>query len=208
MQPMRRIGRREAIRWMVAAAATVPWLDSRALGAPEPAKGYGQDPRLMEPSKPGEFWPLTFAADQRLLVAALCDVIIPADEVSPSASQLHVQEFLDEWVSAPYPKHRADAQVVLWGLGWIQRESRRRFKRQFVQLTQEQQDRICQEICNESKAASRYKRAAQFFTKFRSLTIAGFYTTPEGMKDIQYLGNVALTRFDGPPPEVLAYLKL
>jgi hypothetical protein len=28
------------------------------------------------------------------------------------------------------------------------------------------------------------------------------------MKDIQYVGNVALTKFDGPPPEVLAFLKL
>jgi hypothetical protein len=200
--------RREAIRWMVAAAATVPWLDARALGAPAPTKGYGQDPRLLEAPKPGEFWPLTFTADQRLLVASLCDVIVPADEVSPSASQLHVHEFIDEWVSAPYPKQRADAELVRWGLRWLERESKRRFKRPFVQLTEEQKDRICQEICNESKAASRYKRPAQFFAKFRSLAMAGFYTTPEGMKDIQYLGNVALTRFDGPPAEVLAYLKL
>jgi hypothetical protein len=28
------------------------------------------------------------------------------------------------------------------------------------------------------------------------------------MKDLQYLGNVPLTKFDGPPPEVLAHLKL
>jgi hypothetical protein len=25
---------------------------------------------------------------------------------------------------------------------------------------------------------------------------------------VQYLGNVPLTKFDGPPPEVLSYLKL
>ena len=28
------------------------------------------------------------------------------------------------------------------------------------------------------------------------------------MKDVQYIGNVALTKFEGPPPEVLAYLRL
>jgi hypothetical protein len=38
--------------------------------------------------------------------------------------------------------------------------------------------------------------------------MGGFYSTPEGMKDIQYLGNVPLAKFDGPPPEVVAYLKL
>jgi hypothetical protein len=35
------------------------------------------------------------------------------------------------------------------------------------------------------------------------LTVGGFYTTPEGMRDLGYVGNVALARFDGPPPEVL-----
>jgi len=38
--------------------------------------------------------------------------------------------------------------------------------------------------------------------------MGAFYSSPQGMQDIQYLGNVPLTRFDGPPPEVLAYLKL
>jgi gluconate 2-dehydrogenase subunit 3-like protein len=208
MEQIRRMDRREAIRWMLAAAATVPWLDARSLGAPGSAKGYGQDPKLMEPSNPGDFWPLTFTAEQRATAAALCDVILPADEVSPGASQLHVPEFIEEWVSAPYPKQRADSEVVKRGLAWLERESRSRFRRRFVELTGEQKDQICQRICTEAKAGSRYKRAAQFFTRFRSLTMAGFYTTPEGMKDIRYLGNVALARFDGPPPEVLAYLKL
>jgi hypothetical protein len=31
----------------------------------------------------------------------------------------------------------------------------------------------------------------------------GFYTTPAGMKDIGYTGNVPLEKFDGPPPEAL-----
>jgi hypothetical protein len=39
-------------------------------------------------------------------------------------------------------------------------------------------------------------------------TNAGFHTTPQGGRDIQYVGNVPLTSFDGPPPEVLAHLKL
>jgi hypothetical protein len=38
--------------------------------------------------------------------------------------------------------------------------------------------------------------------------MGGFYTTPQGMKDIQYLGNVPLTQFDGPSTEVLQFLKL
>ena len=37
---------------------------------------------------------------------------------------------------------------------------------------------------------------------------AGFYPTPRGWKDVQYIGNVAQAKFDGPPPEVLKYLNL
>ena len=52
------------------------------------------------------------------------------------------------------------------------------------------------------------RHGATSIAKFRDLVMGGFYSTPQGMKDIQYLGNVPLTKFDGPPAEVLAYLKL
>ena len=57
-------------------------------------------------------------------------------------------------------------------------------------------------------AKKEFKTAAVFFKKFRDLTAGGFYTTKEGMKDIGYTGNVPLTSFDGPPPDVLKQLGL
>jgi hypothetical protein len=42
----------------------------------------------------------------------------------------------------------------------------------------------------------------------RSLTATGFYTTPVGWRDIGFVGNVALTAFPDPPPEVLERLGL
>jgi hypothetical protein len=42
----------------------------------------------------------------------------------------------------------------------------------------------------------------------RDLTAVGFYTTDAGMKDLQYIGNMALPKFTGPPPEVLKHLGL
>jgi hypothetical protein len=38
--------------------------------------------------------------------------------------------------------------------------------------------------------------------------MGAFYSSPQGFKDIQYVGNVPLQKFDGPPPEVLRFLKL
>ena len=208
MEEPKRMDRREAIKWMLAAGATLSVLDAARVGASPAPSGYGTDPNMLEVYKPGELWPLTLTQDQHQTVSALCDVILPADSRSPSASQLKVPDFIDEWISAPYPAQHADRRQVLEGLAWLERESARRFHRAFPGLTDAQKQQICDEICSVEKAPAGCERAARFFAKFRELTLGGFYTTPEGMKDIQYLGNVPLTKFDGPPPAVLAYLKL
>jgi Gluconate 2-dehydrogenase subunit 3 len=209
MNQAARMPRREAIKWVLAASATISALDARSFGAsPASATGYGTDPDLMQVYKPGALWPLTFTPEQRRTAAALCDVILPADEKSPSASKLKVPDFIDEWISAPYPRQKADRQEILEGLAWLEKQSRSRFHLSFIALTEDQKRQICDQICSLQKCGPDLKSPARFFAKFRNLTMAGFYTTPEGMKDIQYLGNVPSTRFDGPPPEVLAYLKL
>jgi hypothetical protein len=208
MEQPKRISRRESIKWVVAASATASLLSTRGFGANAAAHGYGQDPKLLETYKPGDLWPLTLTKEQRGTVAVLCDVIIPADDKSPSASQLGVQDFIDEWISAPYSAQQEDRKTILAGLSWLDSESKKRFKKTFADLSEDLRRQICDDICFEPKAKPGMKKAAQFFNRFRDLTTGGFYTTPEGMKDIQYLGNVPLTKFDGPPPEVLAYLKL
>lgn len=209
MNEPQRLDRREAIKWMLAATATVSLMNFRSFGAPVPAaKGYGTDPDLLKDYKPGDLWPLTFTSEQRDAAAALCDLIIPADHRSPGASSLGVPDFIDEWISAPYPEQQADREQILKGLVWLDRESTKRFEKVFADLNDGQKHKICDDICFVPGARLGFKTAAYFFAKFRNLTAGGFYTTPQGWKDIQYLGNVALAKFDGPPPEVLKYLKL
>ena len=203
-----RMHRREAIKWMLAAAGTMAAIETGSFAAPSGATGYGTDPNLLDVYKPGDLWPLTFDHDQRRTVIALCDVIIPADEKSPSASQVAVPAFIDEWISAPYSRQQRDRKEILEGLKWLEAESHTRFGRGFAGLSESRQRAICDDICHEPDAKFEFKKAARFFARFRDLVTGGFYTTPEGMKDIQYIGNVALTKFDGPSAEVLAYLKL
>ena len=62
---------------------------------------------------------------------------------------------------------------------------------------------ICDDICFVPKAAPPFAEAATFFARYRDLTAGGFYTTPQGAKDLRFVGNVASASFDGPPPEVL-----
>src|SRR5262249_13770321 len=181
MDDNRRMDRRAAIKWMLAATATISVLAARSFGATAPAHGYGTHPKLLEVYKPGALWPLTFTPAQHKPVSALCEVILPADEKSHSASQLKVPDFIDEWVSAPYPQQRRDRQQILEGLEWLDTESSKRFKQPFHRLTLEQQHKICDDICHSPTARPEFKAAATFFGKFRNLTLAGFYTTPEGM---------------------------
>lgn len=212
-----RMDRREAIKWMLTAAASLAVLEGTAFGAdgatasslpPVTAKGYGTDPDLIKVYKPGDVWPLTFDDAQRATAAALCDTIIPADAKGPSASAVKVQDFIDEWVSAPYPGHDNDRKLIVEGLAWIDAEAQKRYQNRFVNLVTRQKNAICDDICYVPKAKPEFARGAEFFKRFRDLTAGGYYTTPEGMKDIGYVGNVALERFDGPPPEVLKQLGL
>ncbi|HUQ10493.1 MAG TPA: gluconate 2-dehydrogenase subunit 3 family protein [Steroidobacteraceae bacterium] len=205
--------RRTTIKWMLAAAASVPSLQvsfaadagagvlARDL-APD-QKGYGTDPDLMKEWKSGGPWPLTLTANGRQTTKALADLIIPADEHSPAASAVGVVEFIDEWISAPYPQQRGDREIVLPGLAWLEAESQKRFGKGFAAITEPERGAIADDICSAGKARPEFAAAAKFFARFRDLTAGGFYTTPVGMKDIGYTGNTPLAKFDGPPLEAL-----
>jgi hypothetical protein len=201
--------RRTTIKWMFAAAATVPSLQLSFAGDPaardvaKDQRGYGSDPNLMKEWTPGGPWPLTLGENARLTTKALCDLIIPADAHSPAASSVGVVDFIDEWISAPYPIQRQDREVILPGLLWIEAEAAKRFGKAFPSIADAQRAQIADDIASQKNARPEFAQPAQFFSKFRDLTAGGFYTTPVGMKDLGYVGNVPLTHFDGPPIEVL-----
>jgi hypothetical protein len=207
-----RMDRRDAIKWMMTAVASTALLDREMFAQPPvytTTKGYGTDPDLNKTYKPGDLWPLTFNNAQRAAAAALCDVIIPADEKGPSASSVKVPDFIDEWISAPYGgQHDADRKLITEGLAWLETESQKRFSTNFTNLTSRQKNAIADDICYLPEAKPEFRQGAQFFKRYRDLTAGGYYTTPEGMKDIGFTGNVAIEKYDGPPPEVLKKLGL
>lgn len=206
--------RRTTLKWVLAAAGVLAGpqpvvyglegVSSNAPGTPVRG-GYGQDPDLGKVYEPGELWPLTLTGPQRDTTRVLCDLIIPADPASPSASEVGVVDFIDEWVSAPYEQQRLDRVIVLEGLAWLDAEAATRHgpSSSFAAISHERQTAICDDICLVEKAKPRFVQAAKFFARYRDLTAGGFYTTPQGRQDVRYVGNVPLPHFDGPPPEVL-----
>jgi hypothetical protein len=204
-----RLPRRTVLKWFaaVAVATQIPEFGSgtQAAGAPA-AKGYGTDPDLSKFYQPGDFWPLTFTPAQRKTVTALGDLILPSDHLGPAASEVRVPDFLDEWVSAPYPLQQKDREALLPGLQWLEDESTKRYSKSFPSLNDTEKRAIADDICWPADAKPEFKKAAAFFVKFRSLAASAYYGTEAGWKAIGYVGNVPLTRFDGPPPEVLEKL--
>lgn len=209
------IERRRAVQWMMAAmaATTAVGSFSRAFAASPVsqhtpiAKGYGTDPDLTRSYKSGDLWPLTLTDAQRKQTAVLCDLLFPADETSPSASSLQVHAFVDEWISAPYPEAAKDREPILACLSWFEAESQKRFKKELVALPVEQLHSIADDVAFGAKSAE-YQKPAKDFARFKYVTAGGFYTTPEGMKDIGYVGNVPTLNFDGPTPEALKHVGL
>jgi Gluconate 2-dehydrogenase subunit 3 len=204
--------RRTTIKWMLSVAASMPLLNQRAWGqeitAQPTARGYGTDPDLTKLYHPGDVWPLTLSAAERRTAKALCNVVLPDDGRSPSADSVGVVDFIDEWVSAPYPRQLQDRPVVLEGLARMDAEALLRFEKYFADLDASQQHAICDDICYEPNAKPKFERAAAFFARYRDLTVGAFYSTPTGWKDIGYVGNVALTKFEGPAAELLQKLGL
>jgi hypothetical protein len=216
------ISRRDAMQWVLGAVAA-SFAPEHLFGQPAPraqdlrqhganqlpnptGKGYGVDPNLLQIYKPGQVWDLTFNDQQKQTATALADVILPKDQYGPAASELSVVAMIDEWISAPYPQQQGDRPVILEGLAWIDAEARKRFQKPFADLATAQHHSICDDICYSHAARNEFKKAASFFSRFRSLAAAAYFATPQGWQAIGYIGNVALPKFDGPPPEVLKIL--
>ncbi len=194
--------RRDALKRVIGLSVALSALDAPAFSQ-TPVRGIGTDPNLLKKEIP---WPRVLTDAEKRTVTALADIIIPADDHGPKASEIGVPDFIDEWVSAPYEQQRNDLKVIRDGLAWLDADSRRRSGKGFADAAPEQQAAILDDIVKEGTDAR--KQAHGFFVLFRDRAAGGYYSTPEGWKAIGYVGNFPLVEFPGPPPEVLKHLGL
>lgn len=172
--------------------------------APITSKGYGKDPALIQ----GAPWPLTMTPAQLGLSAIVCDILLPRDGQSPSASELNVPTVLDEWISAPYPDQQSDRVTLLSVLAWLNDEATQRFGVDFKQATSAQRLQIIDDIAyNKAENPERFARIIPAFSRFRSIAVAAYYCTPTGSQELGYLGNVPIAGdYPGPSAEAKAHL--
>src|SRR3982751_5795663 len=127
-----------------------------------------------------------FFTDHELAtVAVLCDIIIPADNISGSATDAKVPDFIEFIV-----KDKPEFQTPLrGGLRWLDLHTNKQFGNAFKDVNAQQQIQVVDQIAYPEKAAPALKQGVSFFNLMRDLTATGFYTTEIGIKDIGYVGN-------------------
>ena len=144
-----------------------------------------------------------FTAHEMATISILADIIIPKDEVSGSASDAKVPDFI-EFIVKDMPEHQIPMKG---GLRWLDMQCLKKYENPFKDCNNTQQTEIVDAIAYPEKAKPEMSQGVQFFSLIRNLTATGFYTSQIGVKDIGYAGN-APTQWNGVPADVLAQYKL
>lgn len=188
---------------------SVPLAAAAVGSAPAAEKHDHMAHGLAAATKPGPFQRRVFDDHQWKTVHVLCDLIIPADERSGSASQAGVPEFMDDWIAFQTDEtrtERLEAQI-LGGLMWLDRESNSKFSKDFADASADQQKQLLDRIAYPAKAAKEDSQWVEFFNEFRDLTVSGFFSSKVGVADLPYLGNTAVVEWKGCDPKVWAVIE-
>jgi hypothetical protein len=138
-----------------------------------------------------------FTAHELATITILGDIIIPKDEVSGSASDAKVTDFI-EFIVKDMPEHQTPMRG---GLRWLDMQCLTRNNNSFKDCTQQQQMEMIDEIAWPNKAKPNMLQGVAFFNLMRDLTASGFYTSEIGVKDIGYMGNRP-NQWNGVPADV------
>jgi hypothetical protein len=139
-----------------------------------------------------------FTPDEMATITILGDIIIPKDEVSGSASDAKVPEFI-EFIVKDVPGHQTPMRG---GLRWLDMQCLNRYGKAFKDCQPAQQMEMVEAIAWPKKAKPEMAQGVAFFNLMRNLTASGFYTSPIGVKDIGYIGNT-VNQWNGVPDDVL-----
>ena len=207
------VTRRTTLGWLSSAMAIsafgIPmslanWAQAESTSSMPAAVGYGKDPNLFDPHAP---WRRTMTPDQLRQAAVLADLFLPKTATFPAPSELGIADFVDEWVSAPYPEQQRDCALILDGLEWLDHQANQLGKPDFCSLSHEQQLQLLGQTAQ--LPASKEPQAMKlygFFRRFRSVAVGAYYCLERNYAEIGYMGNVAMDSFPPPTAEENAFI--
>ncbi len=144
-----------------------------------------------------------FTGHEMAAIGILCDIIIPKDEVSGSATDAKVPDFI-EFIVKDVPSHQTPMRG---GLRWLDMQCLTRYNKSFADCDDKQRIEMVDAIAYPKKAKPGMEPGVSFFSLMRNLTASGFYTSEMGVKDIGYQGNIP-NQWNGIPADVLKQYKM
>lgn len=139
-----------------------------------------------------------FTEHEMATITVLADIIIPKDDVSGSASDAGVPDFI-EFMVKDLPSNKIPMRG---GLKWMDVQCQKRYGSVFIKCKSEQQMELIDEIAYPDQAKPEMQQGVAFFSLMRNLTSSGFFTSEMGVKDIGYVGNRPGV-WNGVPADVL-----
>lgn len=139
-----------------------------------------------------------FTEEEFKKLNTLVDIIMPAGEDSPSATELKVPDFI-EFMMKDQPGNQTPMRG---GLMWLDFEAQELFGKNFNELDKDQVIQIVELVAWPDKAAPEYLGAVRWFNMLRNLTCSGYFSTEAGWKYMDYRGNQPNV-WDGVPQNVL-----
>jgi len=137
--------------------------------------------------------PRFLATGEYQVLGRLCDVIIPADETSPGASEAGVPFYIDSVLFYAKPDERQ-----LWrnGLKQVQHTAMTQFGRSFEECSVDERERIVAQMAvNEGSPQTELEK---FFAPLKSMTVSAYWLSEAGMKQyLGYRGDTMLRDFPG-----------
>ena len=80
------------------------------------------------------------------------------------------------------------------GLAWIDAEARRLWNEGFLDIEDRHREQIVSAMAS-SQGQATPTTPHEFFCRFRYIVVGAYYTTPEGSRDIGFVGNVPLKSY-------------
>ena len=133
-----------------------------------------------------------FSTDQRALVAAISERIIPTTD-TPGAIAAGVPAFIEMMLADWYETQ--DRNQFLDGIGRVDGHAQVRFNHAFAALTPFEQDEILTAVMNNQVASM----PPTFFNQCRQLVVLGYYTSEIGSK-VERIYVPVPGRYDGKYP--------
>jgi hypothetical protein len=151
----------------------------------------------------GVYKPKGLNAHEYKTLAKLADYIVPAEGDSGSATDAGAPEWID-LMSSENPELLA---IYTGGIAWLDHAMQLRNAPNFVDATAAQQTAMLDLIAYRKNESPELGPGIKFFEWARKMVVDAYYTSPIGIKDLGYMGNTALRKFEVPQQAIDYALK-